>query len=112
MNELTALKRVDFDWVVRSECVWDELRYDVGEIHAEERARLCLEMDALAGTDDAQTPLGRLVLGPGGSGKTHLLRFLRREAAARGMTFLFADMTGVRGFLGDDASANHREPRS
>src|SRR5208282_3762460 len=37
-------------------------------------------------------------IGNAGSGKTHLLSFVRREAVARGMQFVLVDMTDVKDF--------------
>jgi len=90
--------RNDFDWVVRSSRVWNDPLIDVDTIHPDAREELILAIDELQQSKDFECPLGLVFVGVGGSGKTHLLQWLRQQAYEKGMNFLFADMTGVRDF--------------
>lgn len=98
MNELQVLRRLDFDWVVRSSSVWKDPQVDIDAIHADARTELDLSLDLLQEREGPECPLGMVLVGRGGSGKTHLLQWLRQRTFQRNMTFLFADMTGVRDF--------------
>ena len=100
---VAALRGADLEWTARLSDVWRDPPADAPELHAAERAELADDLDALADRfaarpEDARSPLGRFVVGPGGSGKTHLLGALRRAAADRGAAFVLVDMTDVRDF--------------
>jgi hypothetical protein len=98
---LAAFRAVDFDWASRLRDVWRDAPFDVPDLHARIRgdftAKLS-EMRAAAEKGDPKSPLGWVVVGPGGSGKTHLLGAMRREAASNGSAFVLVDMTDVRDF--------------
>jgi hypothetical protein len=94
MNGLEALQAVNFDWVMRLDDVWRDSPYHVPEINAPLRQAVlerCAEMGATS-------PLGWVMLGPAGAGKTHLLGSLRREAAIRDTNFVMVDLTDVHDF--------------
>ena len=98
---LRALRRADLEWTARLSDVWRDPPADVPELHAAERAELAEELELLADRRDdrdGRSPLGRFVVGPGGSGKTHLLGALRRACLARGAAFVLVDMTDVKDF--------------
>ena len=94
MNALEALQAVNFDWVMRLDDVWRDTPYHVPEINA------ALRQEALdrCGNMGATSPLGWVMLGPAGAGKTHLLGSLRRESAALNTNFVMVDMTDVHDF--------------
>lgn len=97
--ELTALLAVDFDWVKRLNEVWSDSTTDVAELHSEQRANLRERLTGLSSSRESQE--AQLIVGyvgNPGSGKTHFLSFVRREALARGMQFVLVDMTDVRDF--------------
>jgi len=95
---LRALRRVDFDWALRVQQVWLDHQRDVAEIHVSIRDELKEHMQALSERRDAASPLGIPLVGPAGSGKTHLLSAIRAHAFARGLFFVLADMTDVADF--------------
>lgn len=97
LKQLEVLRRVEFDWAVRLSDVWNDAAWDVPELHANLRREFVDELESMAGVEGI-SPLGWVVTGSGGSGKTHLLGVFRREAARRGAAFVLVDMTDVRDF--------------
>ncbi|MDM8543743.1 hypothetical protein QUF90_21930 [Desulfococcaceae bacterium HSG9] len=101
MNEsdaLRALRSVDFEWTVHVDSVWTDAQYHIPALHASIADELLYELDTLKTRRSHSSPLGWVVTGAGGSGKTHLLRTLRKDAAARNAGFVLVDMTGVHDF--------------
>ena len=96
MGELQALRKADFNWVVHPDLVWDDELPDAPGLHGGVCDEIIESARDLAG---ARPALGRLLLGPAGAGKTHLLAMLRRRAAGDGITFVMADLTDVRDFF-------------
>lgn len=96
MGELEALRQVDFNWVVHPDLVWDDELPDAPGLHG----NICDDIiEAARNLKGTRPALGRLLLGPAGAGKTHLLAMLRRRASREGMTFVMADLTDVRDFF-------------
>ena len=98
MNEIDAFREVDFDWAVALAEVWEESPYDIPAIHASIRREFARELGKMRSNKNPKSPLGWVVVGTGGTGKTHLLGAFRREATAQDATFIQVDMTGVRDF--------------
>lgn len=101
MNEsdaLRALQAVDFQWTVHVDSVWTDTPYHIPALHSSIADELLYELDELKKKQSCSSPLGWVVTGPGGSGKTHLLRTLRKATAARNAGFVLVDMTGVHNF--------------
>ena len=98
MNELDALRMVDFDWAMRLSEVWTDTAWDIPELHAEIRSEFTRKIDAMKRNPAGGSPLGWVVVGGGGTGKTHLLGAFRREATHRRCAFVLVDMTDVRTF--------------
>ena len=94
--EIEVLRRVDFDWTLHLDSVWEDSAYHVPALHRQLRDDLTDNLER--GASSAHSPLGRVVVGPAGAGKTHLLAALRREVVARGQWFVLIDMTDVRDF--------------
>jgi len=94
MNQaLAALRDVDFDWVRRLKSVWHDDPAHVSGIN-----RNALEETLRAfGRVRSDAPLGRVLIGAAGAGKTHLLGALRGAVASTGW-FVLVDMTDVRDF--------------
>jgi len=95
MNELDAFARANFDWVVHLDAIWEEPLGDVPELHDHLRRDITAAVGNLEGH---HSPIGRIIIGPGGSGKTHLLSVLRGETLRNGATFIAADLTDVHDF--------------
>src|SRR5882757_4405871 len=98
MNPIEVLRSVDFDWAMRLSAVWEDSPWDVAELHKDVRADFVAKIDSMKGRPNAPSPLGYPIVGPGGSGKTHLLGVFRREATRRNAAFILVDMTDVRDF--------------
>ncbi len=93
------LRAVDFEWTTSMRNVWqDYSSRDIDTIHGQERKRIISELEQLKRTQDPGSPLGMVIIGEGGSGKTHLLRQLRRYAISHSINFILVDMTDVRDF--------------
>ncbi|MDX9766589.1 MAG: DUF87 domain-containing protein [Ectothiorhodospiraceae bacterium] len=92
MDALDAFLAADFDWVHRLDEVWLDNAGHVGGLHARDREAIVKGLHELK---PGKSPLGRLLYGAGGSGKTHLLGALRREVTQQGSWFVLVDMTDV-----------------
>ena len=95
MNGLSALRAASFDWVMRLDDVWRDSSYDVPELNGVLRNSILDRLSTLEET----SPLGWVILGPAGSGKTHLLGSLRRTAMRLPSYFILADLTDVKDFF-------------
>ena len=96
VSSLEYLRRADFTFTRQLGSVWKDDPRDVPELHHQVRADILARVEASArGTE---TPLGLVLKGDAGTGKTHLLGELRRMAMERNMFFLYVDMTDVRDF--------------
>ena len=98
MSPVDALREVDFNWAVGLSEVWDEAPYDVPAMHKEIRKEFASRLRRMARESKPQSPLGWVVLGVGGTGKSHLLGAFRRETFGQDATFIQIDMTDVRDF--------------
>jgi hypothetical protein len=95
---LRALRQVDFDWTLHLDSVWQDSESHVPALHRPLRTDVLEELERVRDAPGALSPLGRVIVGPAGAGKTHLLASLRREVGARGHWFVLVDMTDVRDF--------------
>ncbi|HSC85922.1 MAG TPA: AAA family ATPase [Polyangiaceae bacterium] len=95
---LRALRAVDFDWTTHLDSIWADSPFDVPSIQGEMRAELAQEIEDLRASASRNSPLGVALVGPAGSGKTHLLSALRAAVMDRGMFFVLVDMTDVGDF--------------
>jgi len=98
VSQLNALKAVDFSWVMLLESVWKEPAFHVPDLNKDLRARLLDEIDRMTQTPDAPSPLGRILVGVGGAGKTHALAATRRAVQERDGGFILIDLTDVGDF--------------
>ena len=98
-TELDALRAVDFDWALHLDSVWEDSVYHVPELHQSLRDEIVKELELRVGPPaSVHSPLGWVIVGAAGSGKTHLLGSLRQEIFAKGAFFILVDMTDVRDF--------------
>lgn len=98
---LAAFRTVDFDWAARLQDVWRDPPCDVSGLHTTFRRDFSLtlaEMASSAESGETASPLGWVLVGRGGSGKTHLMGRVRSEAARQNAGFVLVDMTDVRDF--------------
>ncbi len=98
MGLLDVLEAADFNWTKHIDKVWSDDDTDVAGIHNDTRRDFVKALDRLLRQEDSASPLGWVVTGPGGSGKTHLLGAFRRETLERDGFFILADMSGVKDF--------------
>ncbi len=95
---LRALREVDFDWTMHMQSVWRDTIRDVETLHQPYRRRILDELTRLQHTQETNSPLGLVLVGSAGSGKTHLLSTLRRYALSHDLSFVLVDMTDVHNF--------------
>ncbi|MEU0529905.1 ATP-binding protein [Amycolatopsis tolypomycina] len=107
MDELTALTTLRFDWADTPDHVWRDSPYHVDGLHDDALAALDTGIrDAVA--SDGPSPIGLVLRGTKGVGKTHLLGLVRRQVhRARGYFFL-ADVTAAEAFWENTAEALRR----
>jgi hypothetical protein len=98
MDELTALRRMDLQWAMHVDRIWHDAKYHVDDVHKEVRKSILDELGDLTAAEEADSPLGLVVTGEAGSGKTHLLSTIRAAALREGAYFVLVDMTDVRDF--------------
>jgi hypothetical protein len=98
-SELDALRSVNFDWTRQLRSVWRDPPYHVSSLH---HALLSDLVDYFARKtfepDPVDEPLGRLIVGPAGYGKTHLVGELRRRVWAIEGWFILLDFVGIKDF--------------
>ena len=90
-EELTALAALTFDWTRALDDVWTDQRYHVDGLHAVTAALIGSGIRAIAA--DGARPLGIVVQGQRGVGKTHLLGWTRAQVQRDGgFFFLVGDL--------------------
>ena len=96
---LEALRAVDFNWVRQLQRIWRDPPHHVGSIH---QALVDDIVDYFAketsDVDPSNEPQGRIVVGPAGLGKTHLIGELRRRIWKNGGFFVLLDLVGIKDF--------------
>lgn len=98
MSLLQVLDEADFDWVKLIDNVWGEDDADIQGIHKDVRDAFAKALADLKKRKAPASPLGWVVAGPGGSGKTHLLGAFRETTLKNGGFFIVVDMSGVKNF--------------
>ncbi len=98
MSDWKALRAVDFNWLMRLESVWEETGPHVPDLNRPVREEILAVLDEMEENPDAATPLGRILVGGAGAGKTHMLASLQREIRTRDSGFILIDMTDVKDF--------------
>ena len=90
-EELTALAGLTFDWTRALDDVWTDQRYHVDGLHAVTAALIGSGIRTV--TADGARPLGIVIQGQRGVGKTHLLGWTREQVQdAGGFFFLVGDL--------------------
>ncbi len=97
-NVLEALRNIDFDWTRHVKSVWHDSPFDVDNINANERQAVLDQLKKLKQAQQTAAPLGIVVRGLPGTGKTHLLSVVRKQAINDEIFFVLVDMTDVRNF--------------
>ncbi|MEU4564983.1 hypothetical protein AB0F72_41950 [Actinoplanes sp. NPDC023936] len=99
-DERRALEAVSFDWAPTPSRVWQPPEAHVTGLN-EPVYRLIKGAFRDAGRAEEQSPLGIVVEGEPGSGKTHLLSWTRKHVQEQGGYFLLAGLTRGREFWPD-----------
>ena len=90
-EELTALAGLTFNWTRALDDVWTDQRYHVDGLHAVTAALIGSGIRAV--TADGARPLGIVIQGQRGVGKTHLLGWTREQVQREGgFFFLVGDL--------------------
>src|SRR6266536_429209 len=98
MNQaLQALRGVDFNWTHDLQGVWYDPFFQVDELHKMTIDRI-MDDFLLHTTNPTSNPIGRVVLGEAGAGKTHLIGTLRRRVWQAHGWFVLLDIIGITDF--------------
>ncbi|MEW5723127.1 MAG: ATPase, partial [Thermodesulfobacteriota bacterium] len=98
MDALKALTAVDFNWAMHLRSVWRDTDYDVTNLHRAYRTEFGAKLITLIKATDPSSPLGWVIVGSAGAGKTHLLGAMRKTAARTRAGFILVDLTDVHDF--------------
>jgi hypothetical protein len=95
---LAALGSVSFNWTTSLDGVWtDEAPRNPD--HNEEAYKVIYnEIGRLHRANDIASPLGRIIIGEGGAGKTYLAQLLHARVLSEGFHFVLVDCTDIRDF--------------
>lgn len=99
-DERWALDGISFNWAPTSTRVWQPPEAHVAGLN-EDVYRTIRAAIRDAGPDDEESPLGIVIEGQPGSGKTHLLSWTREYVQDQGGYFLLAGLTRGREFWPD-----------
>ncbi|MFC3451394.1 helicase HerA domain-containing protein [Amycolatopsis speibonae] len=107
-DERRALEALRFNWAWKPDDVWGDSRFHVEGMHAE------VDREVLAGLRDAKeeaprSPIGLVVRGQRGAGKTHLLGWVRLQAQREGGYFFLVDLDQVKDFWAGVSLAVRRD---
>ena len=72
MNELDVIRLVNFDWAMRLLEVWSYPAWDIPELHSTSDRSSLANLRSCMRTQGS-IALGWVIVGGGGTGKTHLL---------------------------------------
>ncbi|UVS78437.1 helicase HerA domain-containing protein [Actinokineospora sp. UTMC 2448] len=107
IEQMAALATLRFDWADTPDHVWVDSPYHVDGLHVEVSAALDAGIrDAAA--SDGPSPIGLVLQGHKGVGKTHLLGLVRRHAHRAEGYFFLADVTAGDAFWENTAEALRR----
>jgi hypothetical protein len=96
-NERAALAALSFNWAPTPDDVWQPSPYHVDGLHRQTEQAV---LDGLADAkrSDDSSPIGVAVLGQRGSGKTHLLGWVRRRTQVDGGYFFLISLLDASTF--------------
>ncbi|WP_409181338.1 helicase HerA domain-containing protein [Amycolatopsis sp. VS8301801F10] len=107
IEHLAVLATLRFDWADTPDHVWRDSPYHVDGLHADVMAAIDVGIrDAAA--SDGPSPIGLVMQGMKGVGKTHLLGMVRRAAHRAGGYFFLDDLTAGDAFWENTADALRR----
>ncbi|MCM3921174.1 DUF87 domain-containing protein [Frankia sp. AiPs1] len=94
ITELDALAAIRLDWVHSLEDVWRSSSVHVDGLHTEPRRRILAALTEA----DTRKPLGVVVQGQAGAGKTHLLGWVRQQVQELGGYFFLVGHASSEAF--------------
>ena len=98
-SEFDAFRAINFDWARQLKGVWRDPHYHVPGLH---RQAVDDVVDYFflktVDPDPDDEPLGRVIVGPKGFGKTHLIGELRRQVWEREGSFVLLVFIGIKDF--------------
>jgi hypothetical protein len=97
-SALEALRSVNFDWTRQLKSVWTDPPYHVPNINDRAADDIMNYFRLRTRTETGDEPLGRVLVGPAGFGKTHLIGELRRRVWSENGWFVLLDFVGVKDF--------------
>jgi hypothetical protein len=104
IEELAALATLSFDWADTPDHVWRDSPYHVDGLHTEVTTAIDVGIrDAVA--NDGPSPIGLVLQGQKGVGKTHLLGLVRRQVHRANGYFFLDDLTAGDAFWENTADA-------
>lgn len=107
IEHLAALATLRFDWADTPDQVWRDSPFHVDGLHADVVATTDTAIrDAAA--SDGPSPIGIVLQGSKGVGKTHVLGLVRQQVHRAGGYFFLDDLTSGEAFWENTAEALHR----
>jgi hypothetical protein len=94
---LRALRAADFNWTHDLQSVWSDPTFHVDELHESLIDRIIDDFFART-TKVTDNPIGQVILGEAGAGKTHLIGTLRRRVWKANGWFVLLDIIGITDF--------------
>lgn len=94
---LRALRSVDFNWTHDLQSVWSDPVFQVNELHQALIDRVIDDFFART-KRPTDNPIGQVILGEAGAGKTHLIGTLRRRVWQGNGWFVLLDIIGITDF--------------
>ncbi len=94
---LDALRAVDFNWTRALRDVWTDPPYHVEELN-KATVEMILEEFQATTRDPEANPIGQVIQGRAGAGKTHLIGALRRRVWLMHGWFVLVDIIGLNDF--------------
>lgn len=100
MNELerAALAALHVNWAPTKEDVWAPLTAHVDGLHDTPAHAVLAAFGEAATAKDGTNPLGVVITGTNGAGKTHMLRWVRTQVQRDGGYFFLAELRNGRDF--------------
>jgi len=95
--DLTAFRAVDFNWTRDLQSVWVDSPFEVSDVH-KHVADEVMEDFILRTKSPTSNPIGRVILGSAGAGKTHLMGNLRQRVWGSNGWFVLLDIIGITDF--------------
>lgn len=104
IDQLTALTSLHFNWADTPDHVWRDSPYHVDGLHTEALAALDRGIREAAASD-GPSPIGLVLQGQKGIGKTHLLGLVRRQTQRMGGYFFLDNLTAGEAFWDNTVEA-------